>query len=147
VRLELDHATPVAKGGESTVDNVRLRCRTHNQRAAEMAFGAGFMERKRQEARRRAEQKRATAVAKAAECARREARARELEADKAAQASAMEVVPFLRKLGFSDREARRAAASCEAMPDASLEDRLKHALRGLAPASARRVAPFASGPA
>ena len=145
-RLEFDHAMPVAKGGASTVENVRMRCRTHNQRAAEKAFGAGFMERKRAEARERAEQKRAAARAKEPERARREARARELETEKAAHARDMEVVPFLRKLGFSDREARKAAASCEALRDASLEDRLKHALRGLAPASAIRILPGACSP-
>jgi hypothetical protein len=49
-RLELDHIEPVARGGESTVENVRLACRSHNQYAAECAFGAEFMERKRAEA-------------------------------------------------------------------------------------------------
>jgi len=146
-RLEFDHVTPVAKGGESTVENVRLRCRTHNHRAAEKAFGAGFMEHRRAEARGRAEKRRAAARATEAERARREARGRELEAEKAAQARDMEVVPYLRKLGFSDREARKAAAGCVAPRDASLEDHLKHALRGLAPASARKVMPGASPPA
>ena len=49
--LEYDHVIPYARGGEATVDNIRLRCRAHNQDAAERAFGAGFMERKRAEAR------------------------------------------------------------------------------------------------
>jgi 5-methylcytosine-specific restriction endonuclease McrA len=49
--LEYDHAEPIARGGKSTVENVRLLCRTHNQYAAECAFGAEFMERKRREAR------------------------------------------------------------------------------------------------
>jgi HNH endonuclease len=52
-RLEFDHAEPVARGGESTVENVRLVCRAHNQFAAERAFGAEFMERKRRESRDR----------------------------------------------------------------------------------------------
>lgn len=46
-RLEYDHELPVARGGESTVSNVRLRCRPHNQLEAERTFGAGFMEEKR----------------------------------------------------------------------------------------------------
>ena len=50
-RLELDHIEPVARGGESTVENVRLVCAAHNQHAAERAFGLEFMERKRSEAR------------------------------------------------------------------------------------------------
>jgi len=48
--LEYDHAEPIARGGKSTVENVRLRCRAHNQFEAERAFGAEFMERKRDEA-------------------------------------------------------------------------------------------------
>ena len=49
--LEYDHELPVARGGPSTVSNVRLRCRAHNQYAAECAFGAGFMQSKRNAAR------------------------------------------------------------------------------------------------
>ncbi|MEM1416383.1 MAG: hypothetical protein AAGH15_15850 [Myxococcota bacterium] len=45
--LELDHAMPWAKGGPSTTANLRLRCRTHNQLAADRSFGSGFMDRKR----------------------------------------------------------------------------------------------------
>ena len=52
-RLEFEHVEPVARGGESTVENVRLLCRTHNQLAAEREFGIEFMERKRTEANRR----------------------------------------------------------------------------------------------
>ena len=50
--LEFDHKEPVARGGMATVDNVRLLCRAHNQHAAERVFGAEFMNRKRNEARR-----------------------------------------------------------------------------------------------
>ena len=55
-RLEFDHIEPVARGGESTPPNLRLRCRAHNQYAADRVFGAGFMDRKREEARRRSAQ-------------------------------------------------------------------------------------------
>jgi len=48
--LEFDHIRPIARGGESTVDNLRLRCRSHNQREAEKVFGAQFMKKKREEA-------------------------------------------------------------------------------------------------
>ena len=51
MRLEFDHIEPVARGGRATVDGMRLRCRAHNQYAAECAFGAGFMARKREQAR------------------------------------------------------------------------------------------------
>jgi 5-methylcytosine-specific restriction endonuclease McrA len=46
-RLEYDHVQPVARGGDSTVGNLRLRCRAHNQYEAERVFGAGFMHEKR----------------------------------------------------------------------------------------------------
>ena len=49
-RVEFDHIEPVARGGRSTVSNLRLLCRTHNHHAAERAYGAGFMETKRDEA-------------------------------------------------------------------------------------------------
>jgi 5-methylcytosine-specific restriction endonuclease McrA len=45
--LEYGHALPVARGGRSTVENLRLRCRAHNQYEAECAYGAGFMHAKR----------------------------------------------------------------------------------------------------
>jgi 5-methylcytosine-specific restriction endonuclease McrA len=49
-RLEFDHIEPVSRGGNSTVENLRLLCRAHNQYAAEREFGAEFMEQKRAEA-------------------------------------------------------------------------------------------------
>ena len=38
-RIELDHIVPVAHGGASTADNLRLVCRAHNRHLAELAFG------------------------------------------------------------------------------------------------------------
>src|SRR5438876_12039505 len=52
--LEYDHVDPVARGGQATVQGLRLRCRGHNQLEAERTFGAGFMSAKREEARRTA---------------------------------------------------------------------------------------------
>lgn len=46
-RIEFDHRVPIAKGGESTVENVRLLCRTHNQYEAERVLGEKFMRGKR----------------------------------------------------------------------------------------------------
>src|SRR5947207_880098 len=51
-RLEFDHATAVARGGETSVDGLRLLCRAHNQFEAECTFGAGSMREQREEARR-----------------------------------------------------------------------------------------------
>ena len=78
-RVEFDHIEPLARGGKSTVDNVRLHCRAHNQYRAKQQFGAGFMKEKisatKQRAlKRSAEQARAAEVSRAphlnAECPR-----------------------------------------------------------------------------
>lgn len=45
-RLELDHVEPWAKGGDAEVDNIRLRCRAHNQLHARECFGALHIETK-----------------------------------------------------------------------------------------------------
>jgi len=37
--LEIDHVKPWAEGGLETVENLRLRCRAHNLRAATQHFG------------------------------------------------------------------------------------------------------------
>jgi hypothetical protein len=45
--LEFDHVREIARGGESTVEGLRLRCRAHNQYTAELAFGPEFMRKRR----------------------------------------------------------------------------------------------------
>lgn len=45
LRLELDHVIPKARGGPSTVENVRLLCDFHNDLAARRAFGDHWMDR------------------------------------------------------------------------------------------------------
>jgi 5-methylcytosine-specific restriction endonuclease McrA len=37
--LELHHLIPFAAGGATTVENLQLRCRAHNQYEAEQYFG------------------------------------------------------------------------------------------------------------
>ncbi|ACL67579.1 HNH endonuclease [Anaeromyxobacter dehalogenans 2CP-1] len=44
-RLEYDHVQPLALGGASTIDNVRLVCRPHNVLAARHVFGDALMDR------------------------------------------------------------------------------------------------------
>ena len=51
--LELDHIEPWAVGGESTIENSRLRCRAHNQRHARQYFGVVRVERAIQLSRQR----------------------------------------------------------------------------------------------
>jgi len=104
-RLEFDHIVPVARGGESTIDNVRTLCRAHNQHAPEQAFGDGFMEAKREQA-------------KAAQQARVQ----------------RDVLAALAKLGYRRAQAQFAAAACADLPgDATLDQRVRHALRQLLP--------------
>jgi 5-methylcytosine-specific restriction endonuclease McrA len=126
-RLEFDHVEPLARGGQATVKGMRLRCRAHNQHAAEREFGAGFMARKREAARREAQEARSRATA-ANEAARARVAA-EAEAARVRAAAVEEVVPWLRALGLRVDEARRAAARSDTAPDAPLEERVRHALR------------------
>jgi 5-methylcytosine-specific restriction endonuclease McrA len=50
-KVEVDHVEPVALGGRSTLDNLRLTCFTHNQLHAERTFGRAYMERRRRQPR------------------------------------------------------------------------------------------------
>jgi hypothetical protein len=44
-RVELDHEIPRARGGPSTIENVRLLCKLHNDVAARRVFGDDWMDR------------------------------------------------------------------------------------------------------
>ncbi|MEK7824716.1 MAG: hypothetical protein AAB290_06725 [Candidatus Eisenbacteria bacterium] len=138
--LEFDHIDPVARGGQATVERMRLRCRAHNQYEAECTFGTEFMSGKRGARRAAAAVRTATkataARAQAAARARAEAAAeaeqagarRAEAAAEAERARERDVIPWLRQLGFRADEARRAAALCETIPDAPLEERVRVAL-------------------
>jgi 5-methylcytosine-specific restriction endonuclease McrA len=151
--LELDHVEPVARGGPATVANLRLRCRAHNQLAADEVFGGAFMDGRRHrsseparpaarpigEAAERAVAERAVRDEverrAGAERAVAEAHARAAEAAQAASeevrrraTAAEEVVPYLRRLGIRAEAARAVAAGCQADPCAPIEDRIRQAL-------------------
>jgi hypothetical protein len=49
--LERHHSVPYAKGGEATIDNMKLLCRAHNALQAERDFGAAFIRSQRFRAR------------------------------------------------------------------------------------------------
>src|SRR5262249_46550834 len=115
--VEFDHVKEFARGGETTVDDLRLRCRGHNQHVAERTFGAGFMARKRKEAGE------ARVAAKTAMATREEK-----ERESRLQPHEEEVVPWICALGIHDREARIAARRCHDMAGARIEDRVKRAL-------------------
>ncbi len=120
--LEFDHVTPVARGGEASAANLRLRCRAHNQLEAERTFGRGFIDSRRAAARERQAGARAGRTA-------------------SSTPAGADVIPWLRAMGFRTDEARRAAATCDAIPDAPLEQRVRHALRQLAPRTTTIPAP------
>ena len=63
--IEFDHVREVARGGEATIDGIRLLCHAHNQHQAERTFGAEFMRHKRITAREARGKKRRTAMKKA----------------------------------------------------------------------------------
>lgn len=116
--LEFDHADPVARGGQATVERMRLRCRAHNQYEAEREFGKEFMDARREEARRVAAEARAKAAAARAAAAER----------------ARDVIAALRQLGCRPEEARRAAEHAAAACDGgTVEERLRTALKFLRP--------------
>jgi 5-methylcytosine-specific restriction endonuclease McrA len=140
--LEFDHVDPVARGGQATVERMRLRCRAHNQLEAERTFGVEFMARKRHEARLAANEARdhaATAGARTRDMAR-EARTR-AEAQAAAKEQAQDVLAGLRGLGCRADEARRAAQFSETLPSATLEERMRAALGFLGRRSIQRRTP------
>jgi len=130
-RIEFDHVLEVARGGEATVEGLRLRCRAHNQYQAERTFGAEFMRRKREEAaaaRTAAKAQREAARARAAAAREQAAAAAHARAAVLELAHVQEVIPYLCALGYRPQESRRAAIQCADMADASIEARVKSAL-------------------
>ncbi len=115
-RLQYDHIQPVARGGRATAENTRLLCQAHNAYEADRVFGAGFMERKRTEARSRG-------AKKAPEVPLPQAPPQDLE----------DVMKSLRTLGYRLNEAKPAVAFSATLVGATLEDRVRAALRYLCP--------------
>ena len=112
--VEIDHVDPRRK--ESTVEGLRLRCRTHNQLEAERVFGSEFMARKREEARHSAKEARAQA-----------------EADPTTKDQVRDVIAGLRNLGLRYSDAKRAAESTLNLDKPTLEDRMRAALSTITP--------------
>jgi 5-methylcytosine-specific restriction endonuclease McrA len=129
VRLEVDHIRPVAQGGERTLENLRLLCRAHNQHEAERVLGKEQVQRAKELAQR------ARATTKAAKRAvATKTRAREA----AKHRHHDDILAALGGLGFHRAEALRGADLAAAMPDASLEECVRHALASLTRAVATR---------
>ena len=109
--LEFDHVEPVARGGRATIEGIRLRCRAHNQYEAERTFGVGFMEEKRERARRGSKEEEMRVV----------------------DGQVRDVMAGLRKLGVRAADARCAAEYSRSLAEASLEERMRCALMFLCP--------------
>jgi 5-methylcytosine-specific restriction endonuclease McrA len=156
--LEYDHIVPFAQGGTSTADNLRLRCRTHNQYEAEQSYGAAFIKNKREQARaaRRAAPGAGGAAAAGPDGAPAAAGS---GGAPAAQVNVkpnpvpsdpdLDVRPSLRSLGIRAKDAERAQEFCATLTDATLEERVKAALSFLVPPHRRPVTSHlpAAGPA
>ena len=112
--LEYDHRVPLAKGGETTVENVRLLCRPHNQFEAKRAFGPDLIQSKREHA-----------AAERAERAVRIERAQDL-------------LPFVVSLKVPKAQALDLCIRYGDIKGATLEERLKAVLKHLGPRGVRR---------
>jgi hypothetical protein len=157
-RLEFDHVVPLAQGGRTTVENVRLLCRRHNQHEAKRLLGEDRVAQARELAQRTRARDRAAAAAGAARvraserqrAARTEALQRsntasmgsqraqpspadagEVSGEAARQARWDDIHAGLRGLGFTVDEARRGAAWVDTKPEASLEQCMAAALKDL----------------
>ena len=117
--LEFDHIVPKALGGETTVENLRLLCRTHNRRAAEKAFGEQH-------------------VAK-----RIKDRQAKREADEATRALFAQVEGALVGMGFKKKEAEEAVVTVATEIEASertLQTMVTKSVAFLTPSPSQRAA-------
>ena len=129
--LELDHVLPVARGGQSTVANLRLLCRAHNQLVAEQVFGTEQVQAQREGAKRRRAAERFHKQADRERVARRKA---EIERQRE------ELGQAFRGLGWRGDKLERALGCCATRPEAPIEERIRYALSFMAP-NARKESP------
>jgi 5-methylcytosine-specific restriction endonuclease McrA len=128
-RLEIDHIQPVALGGETKPDNLRLLCRAHNQHEAERVLGKEQVQRAKELAQRARARAKAAKNAAAAKTRAREAAKHRHHDD---------ILAALGGLGFHKAEAVWGAELAATMPHASLEVCVRHALTSLTRAVAMR---------
>jgi hypothetical protein len=113
--LELDHAEPRACGGGDGPENLRIRCRAHNQLWAEQAFGREYVESRRHFCQKKCEKEQHD-----------EPHASVREAPVALE----KVRLALRGMGFRDAQARDAVAAVVEMHDETpaVEQALREAI-------------------
>jgi 5-methylcytosine-specific restriction endonuclease McrA len=117
LRVEFDHVRPRARGGPSTVGNLRLLCRAHNQFAARRAFGDELMDR-------------ATAAARSRPCSR--------SARDAPRHAARDAPRPVARDGMQ-HEARGALQHARDAPQDVARDAPRHAARDAPGASGRGI--------
>ena len=117
-------------------DGMRLRCRAHNQYEAERTFGAGFMERKREEARRAAAERKIVAPNPAPRTPATEdcvmptpPAGSACESATAQQDVDQDLLHCLKGLGVRADQARMAMGHSRERADSSIEQRLHAALK------------------
>jgi 5-methylcytosine-specific restriction endonuclease McrA len=137
-QLECDHIIPVALGGQSTVENLRLLCRPHNRHAAERVFGKEHVRAQREEAKRRRAAERFHKQADRERVAKRKA---EIERQRE------ELGHAFHNLGYRGAEIERALGCCATRPEASLEERIRYAVSFMAPKARKESPPTAASAA
>ena len=145
--LDVDHRIAVAKGGATTLENLRLLCPAHNQYEADRTFGAGFMAGKRGQVRKPSAALAGNVHAQSGtqvpepvistvpeQVDGNEAATERYPHDPDHTAPATqhdEVVCCLRSLKFKLDEARYGATLCDHLVGQPLEVCVKHALKQL----------------
>jgi hypothetical protein len=121
--LEWDHVTGVARGATATVGEIRLRCRTHNQYAAELMYGKEFMRHKREQAREAAAKRREARASRVAEAPPARTSPRDathprpspgnvvMQVEATSEADE-EAVSWLQMFGYAVEDARRVLNEC-----------------------------------
>ena len=148
--LQIDHITPLAHGGETTEDNLRLLCAHHNRHEAAKRIGVDEVAAKRELSERARAQEREAKKREAERSAAREAattpavttdpdsvateadaEAAELaaERERARRQSDKDTVAALRFMGISLDEARLAADRTAALADGPTGTRVMAARR------------------
>jgi len=129
-QLEIDHIQPIALGGETKPENLRLLCRPHNQFEAERVLGKDHVAKKREFALRERARDKAAAKASVARAQARGAAPKSTTKPTGPPPHPQhdDILAALNGLGFKKAEASRGADLAKAQPEASLEACVRLAL-------------------
>ena len=134
--LQFDHVVPMAEGGATNAENLRLLCPAHNRHEAERLLGADRVSAMRER------RERAQALEAAAK-QREEQRQAEREAEAAQPSPTEDIIAALQSLGFTKHLARYAANLTESPTEEPIGDRLKRAIQVLSGPILQRSARWA----